>query len=455
MTNPAPATGSGQLAPGRPRETTHGGLVRGIRRWDLVFLVVNAIVGAGIFGLPARVYALAGAWSLVAYLMCAALIALIIACFAEVSSRFRTTGGPYLYAREAFGPLVGFQMGWLMWLARLTAFAALCNLWLDYLSFFWPGAAAGFGRAATVTAIIAVLTVLNVRGVRLSTLFNDTVTIAKLVPLLIFAGVGLFFIDPGNFSFEAVPSAATFSSTVLLLVFAFSGFEMVVIPSGEAKDPRRHAPFALITGVGFIAVLYIVIQVVSIGTLPGLAESPQPRAAAAEGFLGTPGAILITAGALVSITGTLNVIVLVGPRLPFAMAEARQIPRAFAATHPRYRTPHVAIIVSSVALLVFTLQGTFVTALTISTVIRLVTYAITCAALPVLRRRDDVEQSGFTVPAGVAVSIAAIGLCGWLITTSSWHDIALTVLAALAGLGLYFVFGRNAGSGRAAERDNL
>jgi basic amino acid/polyamine antiporter, APA family len=438
-------------------QPTQEGLVRGIRRWDLVFLVLNAIIGAGIFGLPARVYAIAGTWSLLAYLACAALVALIILCFAEVSSRFRTTGGPYLYAHEAFGPLAGFQMGWLLWIARLTAFAALCNLWLDYLAFFVPVVADGAARAGAITLIVAALTALNVRGVRGSTIINDTLTVSKLVPLLLFVVVGMFFIDGANLSFGAAPGVGAFSSAVLLLVFAFSGFEMAVIPAGESKDPTRHAPFALLTGIAIIAVLYMVIQIVSIGTLPGLAESTRPLADAAAGFMGTPGAVLITAGALVSITGTLNVIVLVGPRLPFAMAEQGQLPRVLAATHPRFRTPHVAIVVSALAMLVFTLQGSFISSLTISTVIRLVTYAATCAALPVLRRRGGVEAAGFTAPAGVATSIAAIALCGWLISSSGWRDIGLTALAAAVGFVLYLAFGRGgggkpatAGSGAAA-----
>jgi len=430
------------------QKTTEEGLVRGIRRWDLLFLVLNAIIGAGIFGLPARVYALAGSWSLLAYLACAGLVALIILCFAEVSSRFVTTGGPYLYAREAFGPLAGFQMGWLLWLARLTAFAALCNLWLDYLAFFWPAAEAGTGRNAVIVGIVLVLTILNVRGVRASTLFNDGITLAKLVPLLFFILVGAFFIEPQNFSFENVPDVTSFSAAVLLLVFAFSGFEMAVIPAGESRDPRRHAPFALLVGIGFIALLYLLIQIVSIGTLPGLEQSTRPLADAAASFLGTPGAVLITAGALVSITGTLNVIVLVGPRLPFAMAEGGQLPRIFAATHPRYHTPWVAIVVSSVTMLVFTIQGTFITALTISTVIRLFTYAATCAALPVLRRRGDVVEGGFTAPGGIFTAVAAIALCGWLITSSGWNDIRLTLFAAGVGFVLYFIFRKGSGPAR-------
>jgi amino acid transporter len=226
---------------------------------------------------------------------------------------------------------------------------------------------------------------------------------------------------------------------------------MVVIPAGESQDPQRHAPFALLTGIAIIAVLYIMIQVVSIGTLPELATSTRPLADAAGGIFGTPGAAFISLGALISISGTLNVIVMVGPRLPFAMAERGQLPAAFAATHPRYHTPYVAILVSALVMLVFTLQGSFISSLTISTMIRLITYAATCAALPVLRRRAFGGEDGFRAPGGLLTVVAAIGCCVWLVLppTSNWRDVRLTLFAAAVGLVLYFVFGRG---GDAASR---
>lgn len=424
----------------RAPDTTDEGLVRGIRRWDLVLLVLNAIIGAGIFGLPAQVFAQAGSYSLFAYLACAVLVGLIILCFAEVSSRFQTTGGPYLYGHAAFGPLVGFEMGWLLWLARLTAFAALSNLWVSYLGFFLPAATSGVGRVVTITALVVAFTILNVRGVRGSTLFNDVFTLSKLTPLVLFVLIGLFFIEPQNFTLDSPPSVGTFSSTVLLLVFAFSGFEMAVMPAGEVSNPRRDTAFALLAGLSFVVVLYLAIQVVSIGTLPGLADSTRPLADAATGFMGTAGGTIITAGALVSITGTLNVIALVAPRIPFAMAERGQLPKVLATTHSRFHTPYVAILASAVVMLVLTLQGSFVSSLTISTVIRLVTYAATCAALPVLRRRG-VDEGGFRAPGGVVTAVAAILLCGWLLSTAL-DQVVTTGLVAVVGVVLYFLFRR-------------
>jgi APA family basic amino acid/polyamine antiporter len=428
MTEPQPATAP---APG---------LVRAIRRWDIVALVINSVIGAGIFGLPARVFGLAGTYSLAAYVLCAGLVVLLVLCFAEVSSRFETTGGPYLYARHAFGSAFGFQMGWLLWLARVTAFAALANLWVDYLGFFWPGATAA--RGLVITAMVVGFTAINIVGVRSSALVIDFFTVGKLLPLALFIAVGLFAVDPARFSTAAPPGFTAFSDSVLLLVFAFSGFEMAVIPSGEQKDPRRHLPFALLTGIGVVVVFYILIQVVAIGTLPELATSQRPLADAGVRFLGPAGGALIAAGALVSVSGTLNSIVLVGPRLLFAMSEQGQLPAAFGKTHARFRTPWLAILVTSAVELVLTLQGTFISALSISTVIRLIAYAGTCVALLMLRRRSDVPPASFRAPAGTAVAVAAVALCIWLVSSSALRDLLFTAGAAAMGLLLYLAAGR-------------
>ncbi|HZS05640.1 MAG TPA: APC family permease [Blastocatellia bacterium] len=415
-------------------QTVHTGLVRAIRRWDLVALGINVIIGAGIFGLPSRIYGLTGVWSLVAYLICALLIILIILCFAEVGSRFEGTGGPYLYTRMAFGPLVGFEVGWLMWLARLTAFAALCNLVVGSLSYLWPAAGVGLWRVVTITAVVVSLTVVNVIGVRESALASDIFTVGKLALLVSFVAVGLFFVSPGQFSFSPRPDYGSFSTAVLLLVFAFSGFEMTVIPSGEIRDPQRHIPFALLTATGVVVLLYLLIQFVCIGTLPELARSERPLIDASSHFVGAAGATIMSVGAMFSVTGTLNTVMLTAPRLMFAMAEQGQLPRILAATHWRFHTPWVAILVSAAIMLAFTLFGTFISALTISTVIRLLVYIATCLSVPVLRRRGDVPRPAFRVPAGTAVSLAATVLSVWLLSNSTWNDAWLVGTAAALGL---------------------
>ncbi|MER3427781.1 MAG: APC family permease [Pyrinomonas sp.] len=416
------------------------GLTRGIRRWDLVAIAINAIIGAGIFGLPAKVFSLIGAYSIVAFAVCALVVALIVLCFAEVGSRFDATGGPYLYAREAFGPTVGFEVGWLLWLVRVTAFAANCNLLVQYASYFWPPVGSGAWRAALITGVVLLLTVVNLLGVRETTLVSNLFTIGKLIPLLILVAVGLFFIAPENYSFDALPDYSAFSTSVLLLIYAFTGFEMAVIPAGEARHPQRDIPFAVLVAIAIVAVLFILIQTVCIGTLPELAESERPLADAGSRFLGAAGGALISAGAITSIIGNLNVVLLAGSRMPFAMAERDQLPRVLAATHHRFRTPHVSILVTATVVLALTLSGTFIYALTVSAITRLVIYAATCAALPVFRQREDeLRTSGFRAPAGTLVTALALGLILWLLANSTWREARDATIAALLGLLIYFI----------------
>ncbi len=423
-------------------ETTQEGLVRVIRRWDLGAVVLNATIGAGIFGLPSAVFALVGVYSLFAFITCAFLVTLIILCFAEVGSRYTQTGGPYLYAREAFGPVVGFEVGWLMWIARVTAFAANCNLLIAYFSFFVPSVETGAIRAATITLIVASLTAINVIGVRDATRLTNGLTIAKLLPLTLFIGVGFFFIDSGSYALSARPAFGDFSVSVLLLVYAFTGFETAVIPAGEARDPKRDLPWALLSAIAVVTIFYVLIQLVAIGTLPELAESARPLADAGGRFLGPMGAAIISAGALVSILGNLNVTLMVTPRLPFAMAERGELPAFIGATHARFHTPHTAIYVTGFVVLVLTLTGTFVYAATISVIARLLAYASTCVALPLLRRRDNSPPARFVAPLGTAVSVVSLLLTVWLLTNSTAVQARDAGIAAAIGLVIYFASAR-------------
>ncbi|MGB7202626.1 MAG: amino acid permease [Pyrinomonadaceae bacterium] len=414
-------------------------LIRGLGRWDFMAVVVNTIIGAGIFGLPAKVYAAIGSYSLLAFVACAVIIALVVLCYAEVASRFSTTGGPYLYAREAFGSAVGFEVGWLYWIVRVATFAANCNLLVTYLGYFVPGANAGGSRIALVTLIVAVITAVNLVGIRESALMTNVFTVGKLVPLAIFVVVGMFFVSPQNFSFDIVPEYSSFSSAVLLLIYAFVGFEASVVLTGETKEPSKTIPFGLIVGLLIVAVFYILIQTVSIGTLPDLAKSERPIADAAAAFMGPLGGAFITVGALISIFGNLNVGVLASTRMLFAMSEQRDLPAVFEKTHEKFKTPYVAIIATSVVILVLTIQSSFLTAVAIATITRLVVYATTCLALPVFRRRPNMPQpSPFAAPLGVAASVMSLVLIVWLLTQVDFAKEGLAILiAAILGLVIF------------------
>lgn len=423
-------------------------LVRGISRWDLTAIAVNTIIGAGIFGLPSKVTALIGGYSLIAFVICAVIIGFIVICFAEVASRFRETGGMYLYAREAFGPVVGFEVGWLYWIVRITTFAANCNLLLAYLGFFVPTANEGVLRIALISAVVVLLTLVNFIGVKESAILTNIFTVGKIVPLLIFVAVGMFFIQPENFTFDVTPDYNTFASAVLLLIYAYVGFEAAVIPAGETKDPQKNVPFALITALAFCAVLYILIQIVSIGTLPGLAASERPIADAAAIFMGSFGAAFIAIGALISILGNLNGGFLAASRLPFAMAEQKEVPQFIGKTHEKFKTPYISLLITAVAMLVLTIQSSFISALTIATITRLLVYATTCASLPVFRRRNDVPEAKFIAPFGTAAAVLSLLLTVWLLTNVDFRKEGLAILI-LAAIGLvifaaYKFFGKKA-----------
>ena len=412
-------------------------LVRGIQRWDLVALGINFTVGAGIFGLPSRIYHLSGPWSMVAYGVCAAAILLIALCIAEVGSRFSDTGGPYLYALSAFGGVVGFEVGWFRWLSGTASFAANSNLLVDYLGFVWPSAADSVLRILVIGVVTAALAVINIIGVRTTTLASNVLTIAKLLPLAAFVGVGALMLDPRRLALGPPPGAREFSTSVLLLVHAFTGFESVGIPAGEVRDPQRNTPFALLATVGIVAVLYTAIQAVCIGLLPELAGSIRPLADAGARMLGTAGAMVMVLAAVASIAGNLNGQLLVTPRTLFAMAERGQLFPAVSAIHDRFHTPYRAILLSAGVMLAFAVSGTFVQLATISVGARLVVYAATCASLPVLRRRPDLNPCGFTAPAGVVLAVASLGICAWLLSNSTPREAAGALAMAIVGLVVY------------------
>jgi basic amino acid/polyamine antiporter, APA family len=426
--------------PNNGEQISEEGLVRAIGRWDLVAVAINGIIGAGIFGLPATTFALIGSYSLIAFVVCAFLLLLIMLCFAEVGSRFKDTGGPYLYAREGFGSVVGFEVGWLIWLVRITAFAANCNLLIGYLGFFWAPSTNAWPRAIMIVAVVIATTIINLVGVRQAAITTNIFTVGKLVPMLLFIAAGLFFIQPANYSFATRPPIGAFSQAVLVLVYAFSGFEMAVIPSGEIRNPRRDLPFAILIAIAVVAFFYILIQVVCVGTYPGLAKSPRPLADAANQFMGGIGGAVISAGAIISIIGNLNVVFLSGSRMPYAMADRQELPEPLSRVHEKFHTPHIAIFVTAAIVLVVTLLGDFIYALKISALTRLASYAVTCAALPLLRRRKDLPQPGFVVPAGSLVVILVLVLAAWLLWNSTLVEAKHAAIAAAAGLVTYFCY---------------
>lgn len=413
-------------------------LIRGLGRWDFTALIINGIVGAGIFGLPGKVYAQISSYSLLAFIACGTIIALVVLCYAEVSSRFSATGGSYLYAREAFGSAVGFEVGWLFWIVRVATFAANANLLVTYLGFFVQRADQGAMRIALLGVVAGIITVVNLWGIRESAMMTNIVTVGKLLPLLVFIAVGIFFIEPANFTFDAVPQFSTFSSAVLLLIYAFVGFEGPVVVAGETKEPKKIIPFGLIVGLCIVTFIYIAVQIVSIGTLPGLATSERPLADASVTFLGTFGTAFITLGVLISIFGNINTGLLTATRVLFAMSEQRDLPPVFERTHAKFKTPYVAIIFTAIVMLILAIQSSFLSAVAIATIARLLFYVTTCLALPIFRRRTAAPKAQFTAPFGVVAATLSIALIVWLLTNVDFAKEGIAIVAAaVAGMVIF------------------
>lgn len=418
-------------------------LNKSIRRWDLVLLVVNSIIGAGIFGLPSKIFALSGVYSLLAFAVCAVVIMIFILCFAEVASQFDQTGGPYAYILKAFGRFPAFIMGWLLILSRIFNYAALINLLIIYFSYFSETFNQPAIRVACIVLISASLGYINHVGVKNSTQVSNIITIAKLLPLTAFIIIGLFSMDSELFTNNAPIQLSSFTTSILLLVFAFGGFESILANSGEIEKPQKNIPFALIAAAIFVAVYYCLIQLVSIGTLPGLAASEKPLADAADNFMGSYGGSIMAIGALVSITGTLNVLMLSGSRLPFALSMEKQLPPFLSFVHAKYRTPTWSLLVMFLIVTIVSIAWSFFAALTIASIIRILVYLMVCASLIRLRRQKKTDIPYFKIRNGYFFAISGIALSIWLLAASKWSEVIAVSACIVAGIVLFMISKRS------------
>ncbi len=418
-----------------PNHSSSEGLVRAIGRWSLAALIVNCIIGSGVFGLPSVIAAKVGRASVLAVVLGGVAAAVVMACFAEVSSRFHETGGPYLYAREAFGRFMGIQVGWLVWFVRLTACAANANLFVVYLGEFWPGATQTIPKLIILTLLVGILAAINFRGVRAGTWMSNSFTGAKLASLGLVAAAGVIYLIATHRTIPHAtisPGANDWAQAMVLLIFAYGGFEAALVSAGEAKDPRRDMPFGLFSALITCTVIYSLIQWVVVGVLPDPGRSQRPLADVAGIVMGHGGAALIAVGALVSIYGYLSGNMLATPRITFALAERGDFPSWFAAVHPRFRTPYFSIFVFALLVWLLALFGSFAGNATLSAGSRLFYYGVVCAALPVLRRKQK-AAAVLTIPAGALVAILGVLICAALLTRIEYNkSVILLVAVAVA-----------------------
>jgi amino acid transporter len=413
-------------------------LVRAMTRWDLTALALNGIIGAGIFGLPATAAKLLGYASPLAFALCAGIVYVFALCFAEVASYFTESGGPYLYGRTIFGAFAGFEVGWTVWLARVSAFATNANIFVSYLAFFAPQVGSGVGRLIVLIAVPVLLALINIRGVKGGAKFGGIFAVVKVGALVLFGAIGLGYVHWGQISSVSVPDDANWAVAILGLIYTFTGFEYAVIPAAEAKNPRKDLAWALIGALGVSTLIYLAVQVVALGTLPldVLSSSARPLADAGRSFLGPVAGAAISVLACVSIVGNLSALVLVSPRLTLAFAERRDFPAVFARLHPVYGTPVVSIIFFTAVGSALAIYGSFQSLVVISAVARLGNYLVTCLAVPIMRR-TSVEPARFRIPLGWVIPAIGIALCIWLFVEAPNQSRNPVLLACAVGSALY------------------
>jgi amino acid transporter len=416
-------------------------LARRLGRLDIIALGINGVVGSGIFFLPSKGDAQMGPAALSATLFAGLLCLLIALCFAEVGSRFRGTGGPYLYAREAFGDFVGFQVGWMTWWVGVTSWGALANAFIMALSHFAPALTDELYYDVGILMLMVTLVLVNYRGVKWGAQLSNFFTAAKLIPLLIFVAVGAFAMSPDNFEPFAPHGYQSFADVTLIILYAYVGFESLPVPAGEMKDPERSIPLALVTVMFGVTLLYLAIQAVAIGTLDTLSAHANPLAAAATNFMGSGGGALIAVGSMISILGVNAGTTLVTPRRLYALAEHGEMPRLLAKVHPSYQTPGPAIIASALVATILALTGSFVELAMLSVVARFIQYIPTCIAVIVFRRRDS-AQTGIRIPFGSAIASLACILSLGLLSQAAPEKLIAGAAAMVAGIPFFIFFKR-------------
>ena len=418
--------------------TTPPGTLRAVSRWQIVGLSINDVIGSGIYLLPAAAAALLGPASLWAVLLAGLAVSLLVLCYAQAASYFDAPGGGYLYAREAFGSFIGFEVGWMLLLTRVATAAALANGLAEAVTHFWPAADAGWARVSIVSGSIALLVAINVIGVRAAANAGVLLAVGKLVPLALFVAIGAFHVDASLAAPAGAPlSPKPLAEAALLLLFAYAGFENLPAAAGEYRNPRRDVPFALLTMIATVTLVYVSVQWVALGTLPDLAQSSTPLAEAASRFSGEWLALLMTVGASISILGTSSNTVLMAPRYLLALSQDGYGPRWLATIHPTFRTPAVSIVLIGAISLVLALSGSFVQLALLSVVSRLCTYLGTAGSVLVLRHRHGDREGALRLPGGALIPVAAIVLSLALLASAQIANLIAAGIALLVGAMVY------------------
>ena len=425
-------------------DTRDEGLRRGIGAFGLAAAIVNVVIGAGIFSLPAGMARTAGPYALIAYLLCALAMAAVVLCFAEAGSRVPTSGGTYGYVEAAFGPLAGFVAGVLLWLSCVLAAGGIAAAFADALAGLVPTLAIPVVRAGVIVGIIGVLMLVNLAGVRPASRLIAVTTVIKIVPLVAFVAIGACFVHPANLSAGVAPDAGGIARAILLSLFAFQGMETALGASGEVADPTKTLPRALVGAMAFIALFYIAIQLVAQGLMGGALAGSHAPLADAMATIDPRLGLLLVIGTAVSMGGWLGSDLLGAPRVLFAFARDGFLPKALGRVSPRTAVPATAIVTHAVIAALLAVTGTFETLVVLSVLSACALYIGGCAAAWVLRRRD-------VALVGTPLRLPGLGLwtvlgCGSMLAVillAQWDEIGGLVVAVVGSCVLYWVARRS------------
>lgn len=420
--------------------STEEQLPRKLGMWGIWLLVVNGLIGAGIFGLPSGASELAGEYSVWVYAFCAILILPVILSFAEAGSYFRGTGGPVRYGTEAFGSFIGFQSGWLYYMARLISFSANSVLLVESIGYFFAPAGEGIGRLIALALVCGGLTLINVLGSVESVRTLAAFTVVKFSVLILLVFGGLVFLGSEVLpTFESsAPAMSDFGAAALLLIYAFVGFEGGVVPAGETKNPEKDMPRALIFGLFSIVILYMLIQLVAEAAVPNLSETSSPLLDASSALFGEVGAVILMIGIVTSVTANLMSNMFSTPRLTYALSLDKSLPKWFGDVHPKFLTPTNSILFFGGFAFLGAAMSTFTILAAMTVLSRLFLYIITCASIPKLRSKFQSETT-FTLKWGYLIPALGILACIWLMFQVSLTNIWMTLLFIVVGSGLYWL----------------
>lgn len=431
---------------------THGEKGAQLGLISIILLGINGIIGSGIFLLPNQVASLMGTAGIFSLIFDALLAISIAMCFAQAATYYDEDGGPYLYAKDAFGDFVGFEVGFVTWAIQIIAEATMAVAFATALGATFPALANIWAKNITVTVLLGLMALMNIAGVKVSKIVNNIVTLSKLIPLLLFVTMGIFFIHGGNFT-PLFPhghyTAGHFGAAAVTMFYAFAGFERVVVAAGDMKNPKKNLPRALLIMVGIVLAFYLLIQTVCTGVLgaSALGHTTAPIQTAFAKFAGGFGNSLVAAGTLLSTGGFLVASSYVTPRSGVALAEHHMMPSMIAKRNSKH-APYVAILISIGISILIAWSGQFGYLAQISAVSRFAQYIPTCLAVLVFRRTRATAADRFQLPLGPVIPVVAVAVSIWLLFQVTALQVVLGLGALIVAIPFYFLMSRQAATAK-------